>query len=229
MPYSAISPRRANEVVNFAPCGGEPDIAHQRLGEPDAGTRPVDGGDDRLAQGGHEMRMAFADELADVGLAVRCWPFRSMQVTHVGPGAERPPAAGEHDRPAPPGRPRHGRAGVEPGGQAAAPRVHPLGPVEGQHGYAAVAELVEHRVAAAFGTLTGRTSSDAASSWMYAHTVHLSVVPSAIRCRAQPADQSKPPISVVDLRFTPRQGTWLAAGASGGSRRSADRAPTPRT
>src|SRR5262249_45142108 len=46
----------------------EPDIAHQRLRQTDADTGTVDGRDDGLAQRGHKMRWALANQVDQVGL-----------------------------------------------------------------------------------------------------------------------------------------------------------------
>src|ERR1700692_4675523 len=51
------------------------------------------------------------------------------------------------------------------------------------------------------GALTGTTSSSVAPSWMFAHTVHLSVVPSAIARRPSRNDQPEPPICLANLRL----------------------------
>src|SRR5271167_3388441 len=51
------------------------------------------------------------------------------------------------------------------------------------------------------GALTGTTSSSVAPSSMYAHTVHLSVVPSAIARRPSRTDQPEPPICLANLRL----------------------------
>ena len=69
MPYSAISPRRANDVVNLAPGGGEPDIAHQRHASgPCRRSAPLMAAMTGLRIVRHEVRMPLADELADVGV-----------------------------------------------------------------------------------------------------------------------------------------------------------------
>ena len=156
--------------------GGEPDVAHQRLGQPDTRAGAVDRGDDRLAQRRHEVRMPLADHLGDVGLAVGVDVARRSR---SGRPCRRPRRT--------PGRlpvttmaRTSGSASavveqcIEPGREAAAPTVHPLGPIERQHRHAAVAELVEHRVAAGrtgsatrSGTLTRQTSSGVRARCMH--------------------------------------------------------------
>ena len=77
--------------------GGEPDVAHQRLGQPDTCACAVDGGDDRLAQGRDEVRMPLTDQLGNIGLAVGAGFADRGQIAHVGAGTERPAAAGDDD------------------------------------------------------------------------------------------------------------------------------------
>jgi hypothetical protein len=108
----------------------------------------VDRRDDGLAQGHHEMRMAFPHQLADIGVAgsLHGGVADRGQVSHVGACAEGTPATGDD----------HGanvRVGfgsievrIEGGGQTAAPRVHALGPVQSQHDHPAVAQRVQHHV-----------------------------------------------------------------------------------
>src|SRR5689334_12870899 len=93
------------------------------------------------------MRVLCADQRADVG------PFGGVnrgiadrvQVAHVRARAEGAAAAG-HDDDADAGIGlRVIETCVERAGQTAAPAVHPLGPIEGQHRDTGVADVVENR------------------------------------------------------------------------------------
>src|ERR1700739_3271539 len=64
---------------------------------------------------------------------------------HVGARAEGTPAAGDYGAHVGVGLGSI-EAGMEGGGQTAAPCVHALGPVQSQHGHAAVAQLIPNRV-----------------------------------------------------------------------------------
>ena len=185
------APREGSGELGAVGC--EPDVAHQRLGQPDARARAVDRCDDRFAQRRHEMRMTFPHQLVDIRLAggVHCGAADSGQIAHVGAGAERTSAAGDHDR----ANVLVGlgalEARIKRGRHSTAPGVHARRAVEGQHGHAAVGYLAQHRVGVGgthrddlleFGSsswLLKCGSSSVAPSWMYGHTVHLSVVPSA--------------------------------------------------
>ena len=146
MPYSAIRPRRANEVVNFAPAAANrtshinawvsPMPAQAPLIAAMTGLRSV------ATKCGWRSPTSLETSVSPFGVGL----LDRRQVAHVGAGAERPARAGDDDRP-------HVRVGLGPveqrvelGRQAAAPPVHPLGPVERQHRHPAVAQLVEDRV-----------------------------------------------------------------------------------
>jgi len=93
MPYSAISPRRAKDVVNLAPSAAKR-TSHTR-------AAAVDRGDDGLAQRRHEVRMPRADQLADVGPSggVDGRIADRVQIPHVRARAEGATLAGHHDGP----------------------------------------------------------------------------------------------------------------------------------
>ncbi len=68
-----------------------------RQADPDAGA--VDRGDDRLAQLGEEMRVAVADQLGDVGVAVAEFFVDGSRATQVRARAESLAGTGQHDHP----------------------------------------------------------------------------------------------------------------------------------
>ncbi len=134
--------------------GGEPDMAEQRLHEPDARTRSVDRGDQRLREPAfHVDRLvgqpgALLPECAEAG--------------EVGTRAERAARAGDHDG----ADPLVGRGLGQPGEvgllQILGPAVAPLGTVEGEGEDAVAVAVGEHGV-----------SSDVGARFRIGHTLTL--------------------------------------------------------
>src|SRR6185312_4680853 len=112
---------------------------------------PVDRSDDRHSHRHDEVRMPRADQLADVGpaCAVDGGIADRVQAAHVRTGTEGSSLARNHDGPDSAIGLRIVETLVERGGETAAPAVHPLGPIEGQHRDTSVANLVQDRVGVA--------------------------------------------------------------------------------